>query len=397
MQKIFIDSEKIKRDTFNKLDQFNYDYDYGKLSPRYNFINFDNITPSINDNAIEETIKKSKIKNEYRKKLDKRLDVINGKINDYSNHSYVEITNFLSTTLKSKPNETFQENREDYFDYSILKESQNEFNEGKYPSENNNDFINFCTNNTNKINNKNILANKIKNNNKVSSKNNNKNNNLCDSNNVINEKSIQNENSIIESNSNRATSKILEHCMKSINEIKRCQSERFPTRVQIVCKRDDADLINKKEKKNIYLENQMNILEKKLFNMEKQKDFLQNLIFKNKDIKKYMNDILMVEYFTKIAENWKEITNELIDDLIMDEIFEIGQIKKKEKKNDKNNISKLNGISTINNKELNKFEIEEFELFKNNLNSIKTIIKSVKETERNLCRKYKVKTNKKLY
>ena len=406
MQEVLIDTEKIKQNTFQKLDQFKYDY--GTLSSKYNFKKFDNnISTNSNDKAIKEIKNKSKVENDYRKKLDKRLDVINEKINEYSYNSNAEISNFLSTTFKTKPNNTLQENKEDYFDYTILKESKNEFNEGKFPSDNNNDFINLSTNVTQKINNKNITKNnnlnKISsksnniNNNKISSPNNNNiNNNLYDTKNVINEKSMCHEHSIIESNLNKSTNKIIESCMNSIREIKRCQSERFPTKVQIVCKRD-VDLIKKNQKQNIYLKNQMNILEKKISNMEKQKEFLHNLIFKNEDIKKYMNDILMVEYFEKIAGNWSEITNELIDDLIMDEILELGQIKKKEKENEKKNGNKINEIDIANNKELNRFEIEEFELFNKNLDSIKTIIKSVKETERNLCRKYKVKINKKLY
>ena len=408
MQEVLIDTEKIKQNTFQKLDQFKYDY--GTLSSKYNFKKFDNnISSNSNDKAIKEIKNKSKVENDYRKKLDKRLDVINEKINEYSYNSNAEISNFLSTTFKTKPNNTLQENKEDYFDYTILKESKNEFNEGKFPSDNNNDFINLSTNVTQKINNKNITKNNNNNLNKISSKsnniNNNKisspnnyniNNNLYDTKNVINEKSMCHENSIIESNLNKSTNKIIESCMNSIREIKRCQSERFPTKVQIVCKRD-VDLIKKNQKQNIYLKNQMNILEKKISNMEKQKEFLHNLIFKNEDIKKYMNDILMVEYFEKIAGNWSEITNELIDDLIMDEILELGQIKKKEKENEKKNGNKINEIDIANNKELNRFEIEEFELFNKNLDSIKTIIKSVKETERNLCRKYKVKINKKLY
>ena len=408
MQEVLIDTEKIKQNTFQKLDQFKYDY--GTLSSKYNFKKFDNnISSNSNDKAIKEIKNKSKVENDYRKKLDKRLDVINEKINEYSYNSNAEISNFLSTTFKTKPNNTLQENKEDYFDYTILKESKNEFNEGKFPSDNNNDFINLSTNVTKKINNKNITKNNNNNLNKISSKsnninnnkisspnNNNINNNLYDTKNVINEKSMCHENSIIESNLNKSTNKIIESCMNSIREIKRCQSERFPTKVQIVCKRD-VDLIKKNQKQNIYLKNQMNILEKKISNMEKQKEFLHNLIFKNEDIKKYMNDILMVEYFEKIAGNWSEITNELIDDLIMDEILELGQIKKKEKENEKKNGNKINEIDIANNKELNRFEIEEFELFNKNLDSIKTIIKSVKETERNLCRKYKVKINKKLY
>ena len=42
-------------------------------------------------------------------------------------------------------------------------------------------------------------------------------------------------------------------------------------------------------------------------------------------------------------------------------------------------------------KELSPIDIEELMLFNENLKGIKQTIKSVKESERNLCKKYKVK------
>ena len=51
------------------------------------------------------------------------------------------------------------------------------------------------------------------------------------------------------------------------------------------------------------------------------------------------------------------------------------------------NLKKLNG----NNLQLSPVEFEELILFNNSLKGIKETIKSVKESEKNLCKKYKIK------
>ena len=90
--------------------------------------------------------------------------------------------------------------------------------------------------------------------------------------------------------------------------------------------------------------------------------------------------------------NWKDISDNLIDELIFDEIYEFTNIKlklrliKREKeKEEQKEVENNNIISPI--------EIEEFLLFNENLQAIKTVIRSVKESEKNLCKKYKIKLN----
>ena len=95
------------------------------------------------------------------------------------------------------------------------------------------------------------------------------------------------------------------------------------------------------------------------------------------------------DYIEKISEekNEKEIKTE--KNLTKNEITN----------NNKNNeiiINKLlkrNKFLENESKEISQIDIEEFNLFNQNLKGIKQAIKSVKESERNLCKKYKVNLN----
>ena len=169
------------------------------------------------------------------------------------------------------------------------------------------------------------------------------------------------------------------------------KSANFPTKVQIVCKRDN-ELNNRLLKRCKFLENETNYLKFKLKNVENQKEFLQNIIMKNKNINRSIFDIFLVEYYKKIALNWKDISDNLIDELIFDEIYEftniklkLRRIKREKEKEEQKEVENNNIISPI--------EIEEFLLFNENLQAIKTVIRSVKESEKNLCKKYKIKLN----
>ncbi len=115
-------------------------------------------------------------------------------------------------------------------------------------------------------------------------------------------------------------------------------------------------------------------------------------------INKSIFDIFLVKYFKNIAINWKEISDEIIDELLIDEIHELAKVKlqlrnvkrAEEKEKEKKECDSDDIIQSENNY-ISPFEIEEFMLFNDNLKSIKQVIKSVKESERNLCKKYKVK------
>ena len=288
----------------------------------------------------------------YRKKLDKRMDIlmeeIDKKINNNSN--YNELSSIISTN-KTNSNNLIK----DYNNNSnniIINNKKKEIKNDKY---------------------------KIKTN-----SNNNSNINSYANSNIISNNKINKTEEILEDYSDHSDDK------KNIMN----KSQIFPTRIQIICKRDN-EINNRLLKRTKYLENEVNYLKFRLNNVEKQKEFLQGVIRNNKNINKSLFDVFLIDYFKKIAKNWKDITNELIDELIIDEIHELTktklklrQIKREEEQKEssgKNKISDINQISPI--------EMEEFKLFNENLYGIKKVIRSVKESERNLCKKYKVKIN----
>ena len=151
----------------------------------------------------------------------------------------------------------------------------------------------------------------------------------------------------------------------------------------------NEEIINKLLKRTKYLENELNYLKYKLNNVESQKNFVQDIIINDTYIKRHLFDIFTVDYFKKIALNWKTISNELIDELIMDEIHELTKVKLKLRHI--NRIEEEEENEPEEKKELSPIDMEEFILFNENLKGIKQTIKSVKESERNLCKKYKVK------
>ena len=279
--------------------------------------------PSINDS-------------EYRKKLDKRMDILMNKIDEnINNNKYEELNKIIANYKNSSINDNFNNEKNKEF-------IPNQINKNYKDSLNKNNINNI--NNTNNINKK---------------------------------------EQILENN--------IEESEKDCDDNKMNKSAIFPSKVQIICKRENE--INVRLLKRCkYLENENNYLKYKLENIEKQKDFLQGIIMNNKNIKKSLFDIFLVQYYKKIALNWKDISDEIIDELIMDEIHELTKIKLK-LRNIKREKEKEEEKDISNNKNISPIEIEEFKLFNDNLKGIKKVILSVKQSHKNLCKKYKVKLN----
>ena len=152
----------------------------------------------------------------------------------------------------------------------------------------------------------------------------------------------------------------------------------------------NEEIINKLLKRNKFLENELNYYKYKLNKVESQKEFIQEIVKNDTYIKRHLFDIFTVDFFKKIALNWKGVCDELINELIIDEIHELTEVKLKLRHNkriEEEEEEKFNEEK----KELSPIDIKEFMLFNENLSGIKQTIKSVKESERNLCKKYKVK------
>ena len=198
------------------------------------------------------------------------------------------------------------------------------------------------------------------------------------------------EKNYIHPNDNDIGEIIEEKSEEEVSQKLESKKETISSKNQIIKDKENDNIKNKLLKRNKFLENEINYLKYKLNSIQNQKNFIQKVIMNDNNMKRYLFDIFTVNYFKQIALNWKEVSDFLIDELIIDEIHELTKIKLKSRKNERTEEEKekkLNG----NNLELSPVEFEELILFNNSLKGIKETIKSVKESEKNLCKKYKIK------
>ena len=299
-----------------------------------------------NSNFLSEVQKYSKINSNYRKKLDKRIDAIMDKIDNNINSKYSELSSIISNYKTMQCSNKSQELNKDKDNKIPLKKNLKEKEKGNEKK---------AKNNAKEIG------------------------------------SIKKKYNIIED--------FKEESEKDIDMLKLNRSEVFPTKVQIICKREN-EISKKIIKRNKYLENEVNYLKFKLDNVQKQKEFLQGVILKDNNINKNLLDIFVANYFEKIAQNWKNISDEIINELIIDEIHELAEVKlnlrnrkreeEKEREKEKQALKNEEQYS-YNINQISPIEMEEFILFNENLKNIKKVIRSVKLSERDLCKKYKIK------
>lgn len=198
------------------------------------------------------------------------------------------------------------------------------------------------------------------------------------------------EKNYIHPNDNDIGEIIEEKSEEEVSQKLESKKETISSKNQIIKDKENDNSKNKLLKRNKFLENEINYLKYKLNSIQNQKNFIQKVIMNDNNMKRYLFDIFTVNYFKQIALNWKEVSDFLIDELIIDEIHELTKIKLKSRKNERTEEEKekkLNG----NNLQLSPVEFEELILFNNSLKGIKETIKSVKESEKNLCKKYKIK------
>ena len=198
------------------------------------------------------------------------------------------------------------------------------------------------------------------------------------------------EKNYIHPNDNDIGEIIEEKSEEEVSQKLESKKETISSKNQIIKDKENDNLKNKLLKRNKFLENEINYLKYKLNSIQNQKNFIQKVIMNDNNMKRYLFDIFTVNYFKQIALNWKEVSDFLIDELIIDEIHELTKIKLKSRKNERieeEKEKKLNG----NNLQISPVEFEELILFNNSLKGIKETIKSVKESEKNLCKKYKIK------
>jgi hypothetical protein len=302
-----------------------------------------------NSNFLSEVQKYSKINSNYRKKLDKRIDAIMDKIDNNINSKYSElssiISNYKTISHSNKSRELNQDNNKIPSKKKEKEKEKTKENENEKKTKNNSKEIG----------------------------------------------NIKSKYNIIED--------FQEESEKDNDILMLNRSEVFPTKVQIICKREN-EISKKIIKKNKFLENEVNYLKYKLNNVQKQKEFLQGVIQKDKNINQNLLDIFVANYFEKIAQNWKDISDEIINELIIDEIHELAEVKlnlrnrkreeEKEREKEKQALKNEEQYS-YNINQISPIEMEEFILFNENLKNIKKVIRSVKLSERDLCKKYKIK------
>ena len=317
------ENENYKTSTSDNKDDFKFKYD--------------------NSNFLSEVQKYSKSNSNYRKKLDKRMDVIMDKLDNNINTKYSELSSILSNYKTIPYNNKSQQLYKDNNDIPLKKKVKEKEKEN----------VKKVENNINEIGN------------------------------------IKTKYNIVED--------FKEESEKDNDALMLNRSEVFPTKVQIICKRE-KEISKKIIKKNKFLENEVNYLKFKLDSVQKQKEFLQGVIQKDNNINKNLFDIFLANYYEKIALNWKDISDGIINELIIDEIHELTEVKlnlrkrKREEEKEKEKEALKNGEQNCYNiDQISPIEMEEFILFNENLKNIKQVIRSVKQSERDLCKKYKIK------
>ena len=339
-------------------------------------------------------------KNQKNQKLDKKGLISSNSNSKKKNNNDLELYNYddfnyiSEKTNLSKFNNDYRKKLDERMDL-LMEQIDKKINNNKY-SDLNTIITNYKTNSFNSLNN--INNNNINNNNNNEKKFNKEKekDNIQEIDDDINiNKNIVNQDNKIREKNEEENNEYDEYEEEDDEEIKNGMNRTgaFPTRVQIVCKREN-EINNKLLKRSKYLENELNYLKFKLDKVEKQKNFLQNVIMNNKNINKSIFDIFLVNYFKNIAMNWKEVSDEIIDELLIDEIHELTKVKLQlrnaKREEEKKMITDNESIRNENNY-ISPYEVEEFILFNDNLKGIKQVIRSVKESERNLCKKYKIK------
>ena len=410
VQKKLQDLERLKKEMSDKLDK--YEYNINK--------NNEKIDLSI--------LKKEDLKNNnaggknLRQIMNQRLDEIMGKIDDnIINQNYSNFYKFLSKAspyqniktqkiiqnpeinnnninknnniLKSNNNqnnnnekvseikeqENSEENYDDFNNEEEINKIENEIpkeNKEKENKEKEDKEIKNKENILEVINEKNEIKNEPVNDNNDNNKNNNDDKNNKDNNN------INNNNIKMKSNKRKEDIHINYNGGGKIDldELKSKQN---------------LELLHKQQ--NIFLSNELTLLKCKLNKVRKDNEFLQSLIHENGMVK---NTNVLEKFIGKFVErlslNWDEIVNMIIDEILIDEAYELNNIDLKKinyEKNKKKLIKNLveagfGGIAPENeNKDLNTH----MDLIIENIDYIQKTLNNVKQTEKSIKMKYNIK------
>ncbi len=139
--------------------------------------------------------------------------------------------------------------------------------------------------------------------------------------------------------------------------------------------------------------NELTLLKCKLNKIRKENEFLQSLIHEKGMVKNTnVLEKFIGGFIEKLSLNWNEIVESIIDEILIDEIHELNEIELNKINHEKNKnilVHNLNnaGVRGI----LPEGDVEEYEnvdLLLGNIEQIKKILNSVKESENNIKAKY---------
>lgn len=347
------DIEKKQKIIANKLDKFDYNYNLEKekikdsKSPDYFTFKgketntCQNIINDLNENILDK---------DYKKVLDNRLEEVMGKINDnIINQNYINFYDFLLHG-KSKFN---------YKDYKYRKKG---------------DRLKALAPKKQKI-----------------------------------EENIKIEHEIEKEKENEAQKKDEkfgtqknENIIKEENyELRRINSLHQPKKIELtyygggrvnveeLSKQKNQELLHKKQ--NVFLGNELTKLKVELNKIRKDNEFLQTLIHEKGTVKNQnVLSKLIGNFVERMSMNWNDVSELIIDEMIIDEVHELNEIELK--KNYEKNKNKL-----IDNLEPQKIvEMEDQtngNLLLENLSMIKNLINSINTSEKQLRIKYNKKNN----
>ena len=364
VQKKLDDLEKLKKEMSEKLDK--YEYSFHKSKEKVDL-------PILKEGKQENNNNNNMMGKNYKQIMDQRLNEIMGKIDDHIiNQNYTNFYKFLSKAspyqkIQTKSNVQNTENNN-----KISEPKEKESSEENYDDFNNDEEINKIENEIPKENrnNKENANEEINNNQKVNE--------------------IKNEFKEIDKNKIRSNKKTTDIHI-SYNGGGKIDLEELKSK-------QNLELLHKQQ--NIFLSNELTVLKCKLNKIRKDNEFLQSVI-NEKGMVKNTNVLekFIGKFVERLSSNWDEIVNMIIDEMLIDEAYELNEIdlKKINYEKNKNKLIKnlveagFGGILPENDENnLNDLNTN-MDLIVENLDFIQKMLNNVKQNEKDMKIKYNIK------
>ena len=364
VQKKLDDLEKLKKEMSQKLD--NYEYSFHKSKEKIDL-------PILNHEKQENNNNHNNIGKSYKQIMDQRLNEIMGKIDDHIiNQNYSNFYKFLSKAspyqkINTKSNVQNTENNN-----KISEPKEKESSEENYDDFNNDEEINKIENEIPQENNNNENKNEENNNNEK-----------------VNE--IKNEFKEIEENKIKNKNKRAQDIHISYNGAGKIDLEELKSQ-------QNLELLHKQQ--NIFLSNELTKLKIKLNKIRKDNEFLQSVINEKGMVK---NTNVLEKFIGKFVErlslNWDDIVNMIIDEILIDEVYELNELDLKKINYEKNKNKLIKNLVKAGfggilpeNEEKNANDLNtNMDLIVENIDFIQKILNNVKQNEKEVKIKYNFK------